>query len=76
MKIIDLMSQKEAFMTLTVGFSDDERLDILRRNGSLHIAITSSGDKIYHFESFTGIRTAFALENGRLIVLGDNTTVL
>lgn len=71
MHIIDLLAQEEAFNALTHGWTDEEKLDLLRQWGTVvelelppHLA--QDMPRTFYFESWIGMRMTFFLRDGRL----------
>lgn len=74
--LIDLLSQRHAVARQLAELDDDGKLEWLRQRGELtEIPMTTAGPRAFGYRSFVGIESAFFLREGRLVFLGDNTTI-
>lgn len=72
--IIDLFSQANFFNRQTCSWSLEDKIVLLKRWGKV-VEIRSGAGVGYVFTSSVGIVTRFGVSEGRLVFLGDHTTI-
>ena len=65
--IINLASQASAFSRFVEGWTEEQILAYLSRQGKLEWLSYLPGKKVYRFESGVGFSTHFFFDEGRLI---------
>src|SRR5688572_5393398 len=74
--LLDLASQAEAVQGLLVGRPLGEKVAWFEAHGTLSPLPSTLADtrQVYSFESDTGVRCVFFIDNDDLVLVGDNTT--
>jgi hypothetical protein len=72
--IFDLVSQALAFERFAQGWTEEQILAYLSRQGKLEWLSHLPGRKVYSLESSVGLAASFSFDAGELIFLGDHTT--
>ena len=63
--IINLISQAAAFQRFTTGWTEEQILDYLRRQGELEWLSYLPGKKVYRFVSGVGFTASFFFDEGK-----------
>jgi hypothetical protein len=72
--VIDLVSQAIAFERFAQGWTEEQILAYLSRQGKLIWLSHLPGKKIYSFESRMGLVALFFFDDCQFVFLGDHTT--
>jgi len=72
--LVDLISQGLAVERHIYGWSQDQILAWLKRQGKLRSWVDIYGKEVYHFESAFGCEASFLLDGARFVFIGDHTT--
>ena len=72
--IINLVSQAVAFSRFTQGWTEEQILAYLSRQGELEWLAHLPGKKVYQFKSGVGFQSSFFFDEGEMIFLGDHST--
>ena len=72
--IINLVSQASAFSRFVEGWTEEQILAYLSRQGKLEWQSHMPGKKVYRFESCVGFPALFFFDEGQLIFIGEHST--
>ena len=76
MVVIDLFAQRHAVAVQLRRLEDSDKLKWLREHGELtKIPMTEPFPTAYEFRSLSGIETCFVIRDGKMIFIGDHTTI-
>ena len=71
--VVDLASQASAVSQFVRGWSKEQILEWLSRQGEL-VTLEAFGRRVYRFSSRVGFQTTFFLDGDEFTFIGDNTT--
>jgi len=76
MVIVDLYSQRDAVAAQLRKLGQSDKLNWLRERGELfEVPMPDSSPNAYQFRSASGIETGFIVREGKMIFIGDHTTI-
>jgi hypothetical protein len=70
--VVNLASQADAVASYVRGWSQEQILHWLSRQGELQMWVNAAGEEVYSFRSRMGFETMFLLEEDRFTFLGDH----